>query len=488
MNAKEPGDLKPAIGLYSTTAIVIGAVIGSGIFVSPAGMARSSSSGLALLGVWIVAGALTFIGALTQCELCSSMPRTGGLYIYLKEAFGESVGFFYGWANFMIAGSGAIAAISFIFAGYFSEFFPLWRAPPELQRWAITIPYLGRLFPLADLGEKMVAGAIVIGLTWINTRGVRLGAGLQSISTTCKVLALLGIVGAAFFATGGSSHHIWASRAGTTTLTTWQFLGLAVTALGGAFWSYDGWGNVTYVAGEVKRPERTVPLALFLGTAIVILIYLAVNWAYLYVFPVEELGKVSGDRVASALMNQAFGPWGVWAVALIVLVSTFDTTNSSILTNPRVYFAMAKENLFPAMAGGVHPKYGTPHVALWFQCAWTLVLLFTSSFELITSMYVWVNWLFYLLMALAVFICRRRGYARAFTIKGYPYVPAAFALFTCAYLVMTLLEDIHQFQIGESPMIKSLMGLTLVLLGSPVYLFMIYRRRFPEKAVASPTR
>ena len=466
-------ELKPSIGLYPTTSLVVGSMIGSGIFISTAGMARSSTSANTLIWVWIVGGLLTLFGALAQCELCGTYPKTGGLYVYLREAFGEKTAFFYGWANFMIAGSGAIAAISFIFGTYLNEFFPLWQAPKALSESAWTIPYLGKLFPFANLGEKIVASSIVIFLTWLNTRGVRLGALLQSVSTTAKVLALFTIISFGLFF---SNSHPAAVAPITPPLHFWQSLGLFMMMLNGAFWSYDGWGNVAYVAGEVKRPERTIPLASIIGTFLVIGVYILVNLAYLHVFSIEELGKVEGDRVASALMNQVAGIRGAQFVALAILLSTFDTTNSSTLSNARVYFAMAKEGLFAKSAGEVHPKYGTPAVSLWYQCGWTLVLIFTGSFELITSTYVWVNWLFYLLMALAVFVFRRRKLPRTFTAWGYPYLPALFIIFTLFYLGMTLIEDIRAYQAGEAPIIKSVVGILLVLAGTPFYLLLIRKR------------
>lgn len=463
---------RPAIGLFSTTAIVLGAVIGSGIFVSPAAMARSSSSGSQLLWIWMIAGLLTLIGALTQCELCSSMPRSGGLYTYLREAFGDKVAFFYGWANFMIAGSGGIAAVAFIFASYVNEISPLWHPAEVLQHWEVHIPGLGSLFPIANFGEKMVGSTLVIGLTWINTRGIKAGAGVQAVSTSLKIAALLFIVVAGFSDPHGTVQQITSEKAHSLPLNAWQLIGLAVVALGGAFWSYDGWGNVAYIAGEVKHPEKTVPRALILGTFIVIAVYMLVNASFLYSFAVEDLGRVPGDRIASALLGKIFGKFGAQMVAMIILLSTFDGTNAGVLTNPRVYQTMAKEGLFPSRIGRVHPVSFTPNFALWLQCLWTVVLLVSGSFELITSMYVWVNWLFYLLMSIAVFICRRRGMPRAFTITGYPYVPAVFLIFTVIYLVMTLVQDIQAYQSGASPTINSLMGLALVIAGLPLYLFM----------------
>ena len=468
---------RPKIGLFPATAIVLGAVIGSGIFVSPASMARSSTSGLQLLWIWAIAGLLTMIGALTQCELCSSMPRSGGLYTYLREAFGDRVAFFYGWANFMIAGSGGIAAVAFIFAAYCNELTPIWHSPEAMQLWQVHIPGLGSLFPLANMGEKFVAVTLVVALTWINTRGVRAGAGVQSVSTSIKMMAMVFIIIVGFSDPQGSTHQIISERSIHNTMTMAQMVGLAVIALSGAFWSYDGWGNIAYIAGEVRRPERTVPRALILGTSIVIVVYLLVNASFLYSFSIQGLGAVPGDRIASALLGKVLGPIGAQIVAVVILVSTFDGTNAGILTNARVYHSMANEGLLPHQVGATHAKWFTPYVALWLQCLWTIVLLVSGSFELIASMYVWVNWLFYFLMAVAVFVCRRRKMSRAFTIWGYPYVPAVFLVFTLLYLGVTLAQDIQSYRQGDTPTVNSLMGLVLVLVGAPLYLYMHHRRK-----------
>jgi len=462
-------ELKPQIGAYAATAIVIGAVIGSGIFISSPGMARNSESGLVLLAIWAIAGFFTFVGALTQCELCSQFPQTGGTYLYLKEVYGSFMGFLYGWANFMIAGSGATAALAFIFAGYFGELVPLPTAPEAWQAIALPIPGLGRLFPFVNMGEKGLGILLLIGLTALNVRGVRFSASLQSISTTTKVLALSAIIVCGLCWPGGSFEHITASRSTPLTMSTLQSLALAITALSGAFWAYDGWANVTFITGEIKNPARNMPLALLGGTFLITMLYLLANIAYLRVFSIEDLGAVPGDLAASALMNKVLGAPGAKAVAILILLSTFDTMNSTVLTTPRVYYSMAKNGLFPAAAGRLHPKYATPSTALWMQCAWSIVLLLTGSFELVTSMYVWVNWLFYFLIACAVFICRKRGLPRTFSTWGYPYLPALFACFSLFYLSTTLWEDIVAYQNGTSATIKSLMGVLLVLTGVPLY-------------------
>ncbi len=474
---ERPRELVPALGVYASTAVTVGAMIGSGVFVSTGGMARASTSGTALLMTWFFAGVMTLVGALTLCELASQMPRTGGLYVYLREAFGEPVGFFFGWANFMVAGSGAIGAIAFIFASYVNEFVPLWEPPPEIQQWSIHLPYLGSIFPGARLGEKIVASGVVIFLTIINVIGVRVGGALQSVSTTVKVLALVVVVIFGLSYSNGSFANVAAPNTSLVTSGSWGGLALLVTALVGGFWSYDGWANVTFIAGEVRRPARTLPLALMFGTAIVMLTYLLVNLAYLYVLPVDDLAAVPGDRIASAMMRTVAGPAGAVGVALLILLSTFDTTNSAILTNARVCYAMAREGLFVERAGRISRRFGTPATAIWMQCGWTLVLLVSGSFGLITSMYVFVNWLFYLLTGIAVFVLRRRKLPSAFTIPGYPYVPAFFILFTSVFLVMTLVEDINAYRRGEEICVKSLIGLVLVMAGAPFYAWTRWRRR-----------
>jgi APA family basic amino acid/polyamine antiporter len=472
----EKPHLKQALGLYSATAIVIGSVIGSGIFVSSAGMARQLPSGWVLIAVWIFTGLMTILGALTQGELCSRMPLTGGLYVYFRAVFGDTLAFFYGWANFMIAGSGAIAAIAYIFAGYLGEFIPLWHAPKEWQEWAVHIPYVGSLFPAADLGEKMVGTILILFLTAINVRGIRLGALVQSISSTAKVLAIALLVVAAFLFHGTWSHLKAAPLHFHSKLS---LMALCFTAMGGAFWSYDGWGNVGYIGGEIRNPQKNLPLSILLGVGIVITTYLLVNLAYLYVLPLSIIGSAPGDRVATSLMNSVAGSSGVMIVSALILLSTFDTVNSSILTNGRVYYAMAIEGLFWKPAGRVSVAHQTPAVSLWLQGAWSIVLLVSGSFDLITSMYVFVNWLFYFLIPVALFIIRYKERSTvqspAFKVPFYPWLPLTFALFTFAYVVQTFIADVQGYQAGEQPSIKSLMGLLLVLAGAP-FLLLLKRR------------
>lgn len=467
--------LKRALTLYPTTAIVIGSVIGSGIFVTPVSMAQGLGSAPLLLMVWVVAGIITLMGALTQCELVGQMPRTGGLYEYFREIYGEKIGFLYGWANFMIAGSGAIAAIAIIFAKYFGEFITLPHLSESWEKIPWHLPLLGDIFPFANMGGKIVAGCVIILLTAINIRGVKTGAYLQSVSTTAKVIALLIVVGVAFIA--GSHIGSTANWSGVTSLgeslSGWTLIGAMGAAITGAFWSYDGWGNVAYIGGEVKEPSKTLPRAIILGTLTFISLYIIINLAYLYILPIGKLASVPDDRLASEMVSAVIGGIGGALVAGLIMLSTFDTTNSTILTNARVYFAMARDKVFAPSAGVVHPKFQTPHISLIMQGTWALILLFSGSFGLILDMYVFVNWMLYVLMALGVFILRRRdpNRERPFKVPGYPVVPAIFVLFATCYVVVTLVKDINGYSEGTQPIISSVTGIALVLAGLPFYYF-----------------
>ncbi len=473
--------LKRALTLFPTTAIVIGAVVGSGIFATPAGMSRELGNAGLLLVIWVAAGALTLFGALTQCELIGQMPKTGGLYQYFREIYGERIGFLYGWANFMIAGSGAIAAIAIIFAYYLGEFVSLPHLPTQWEQLPVSIPLLGDIFPFKDIGAKCAGASAIILLTLINIRGVKIGATLQTISTSAKVIAIVAILFIAFVIgshIGSTSHWSEVTAAGAS-LDGWKLVGAIAAAVTGAFWSYDGWGNVAYIGGEVKDPTKTIPRAIIIGTLTFITIYVLMNLAYYFILPVQAVGTAPDDRVASLMVTNVIGGLGGAFVAALIMLSTFDTTNSSILTNARVYYAMAKDKRFIAKAASVHPRYQTPYIALLLQCAWSLVLIFSGSFDLLLGMYIFVNWLLYVFMAVGVFVMRKRhpNAERPFKVPGYPYVPLVFILFATAYVVFTLVTDYQKFTNHDIPFMQSVMGLVLVLAGLPFYYFWKYKER-----------
>jgi basic amino acid/polyamine antiporter, APA family len=473
--------LNRALGLYATTAVVIGSVVGSGIFSSPSGMARTLESAPLLLFVWLLGGIFTAFGAMTQCELVGQMPKTGGMFVYLKEIYGERIGFLYGWANLMIAGSGAIAGISSIFAAYAGEFISLPKLSPSWESIGVNIPILGTLYPFADIGVKLLGASVIVILTLLNIRGVKVSGRFQSITTSSKLLAIVAIAVIALIAGGsaGSSSNWFETSATTSAMGGWEVIGIVAIALSGAFWAYDGWGTVAYLAGEVKEPSKTIPRAILLGSFIFITLYLLVNLAYLYILPVGTMATVEGDRVASAMTSEVIGGVGAALIAGLIMLSTFDATNSTILTNARCYFAMAHANLFWRKTGKVHEKYKTPHVSLMMQGGWAIVLLFSGSFWTIIDMYVFVNWMVYILMGLGVFIMRRRypDRERAFKVPGYPVIPALFVLFAITFVTLSLTTDIQNFSDGKQPFLNSVMGILLVLSGLPLYYLWKYKNR-----------
>jgi basic amino acid/polyamine antiporter, APA family len=477
-----PPHLKRALGLYAATAVVIGSVVGSGIFSSPSGMARTLESAPLMLFVWLLGGLFTAMGAMTQCELVGQMPKTGGMFVYLKEIYGEQVGFLYGWANLMIAGSGAIAGIASIFASYAGEFLPLPKLGPEWESMGMNIPILGTLYPFADIGVKMLGALAIIALTTLNIRGVALSGKFQSITTSSKIIAILAIalIALVFGGGAGDTSHWFETSAKTSAMSTTELVGIVAIALSGAFWAYDGWGTVAYLAGEVKEPSKTIPRAILLGSFIFITLYMIVNLAYLYILPVGVMANVAGDRVASAMTSEVIGGVGGGLIAALIMLSTFDATNSTILTNARCYFAMAKANLFWKKTGEVHPRFNTPHISLMLQGAWAIVLLFSGSFWTIIDMYVFVNWCVYVLMGIGVFIMRRRhpDRERSFRVPGYPVVPGLFVLFAITFVTLSLTTDIQNFREGKQEFLNSVMGLIMVLSGLPLYYLWKYQNRY----------
>ncbi len=470
-----PTTLKPKIKLLAAISLVFGSVVGSGIFVSAAPMARYVPDTTLFLAIWLIAGLVTIVAALTQCELAARLPRSGGPYQYLRVAYGDLFGFLYGWTNFVVVGSGAVAAIAFVCASYLSEFITL---PPLLSTWAdfdIVLPILGTIYPFAHFNIKLMAAAIIVGLTILNVRGVHLAMGFQTISSTAKLIAIFAVIaGILLFNQETTLVDGTLPTAVTASLPVNNMdLLMAITlAMAGAFWAYDGWGTITYLSDEVVNPRRNIPYAILIGTALFVSLYLLINYAYTVALPIETIGHIEGDRVATAAMYKVFGTTGAVLISALIALSTFDCTNATVITNARIYHAMAHANVFWRFAGHVHARHETPHVALWLQGVWALCLLFTGSFETLISMYVFVNWLMYGALGLSLFIIRRRRIGEQqseYRVPGYPFTPLVFIAFAGFYLVFTLVADVTAFARGQQPFLNSVAGLLLLLLGIPFY-------------------
>jgi APA family basic amino acid/polyamine antiporter len=486
-SGSKPPSLLPTLGLFTTIMLVVGGVIGSGIFRKPGVMASQVGSPELLLGVWLLAGVITLFGALTNAEIASMIPETGGQYVYFDRIYGSFTAFLYGWAVFAVIQTGSITAVAYVFAEYANKHF---LNLPELSgsaaAWSFHVLWIGDIAPLSDLGTKGLAAVLIIVLTAVNYIGVKLGGIVQDIFTIAKVAAMgLLMLGAFLLPTGGNVSNL------TTDSTVIHPHGLALiaaiaAALQGAFWAYDGWNKLTYIAGEVKEPQRNIPRGLLVGMVIVTIIYVLMNVAYLYVLPVDEMAK--SKLVAADVAEKCFAGGGRW-IAVAVMISTLGAANAIILASARVYYSMAHRNVFPQFLGRVHPRFHTPAASLVVQGIWSVLLLFSGTFDTLTDTLIFVSWVFYAMGAYGVFVLRRRepNAPRPYKVPGYPLVPWIFIIFACVYLVLTVYNDVVAYQAAvaahKPAIINSAFGLALVLIGTPIYFFYRSRRSGPEPNV-----
>jgi APA family basic amino acid/polyamine antiporter len=477
-----PPSLLPTLGLFSTVMLVIGGVIGSGIFRKPGVMAAQLGSPEILLLVWVLAGVITLFGALTNAEVASVIPETGGQYIYFERMYGSFFAFLYGWAVFAVIQTGSIAAVAYVFAEYATQFVKLPEFSASVAAWSFHLPFIGDVAPLKEFGTKCLAAIVIILLTAVNYVGVRFGGIVQNIFTVAKVTAMFALMlGAFFLPTGGTFSNLTAPSASVHLTGLALFAGIAA-ALQGAFWAYDGWNKITYIAGEVKAPQRNIPLGLLWGMLAVTAIYILMNIAYAYVLPIDEMAK--SKLVAADVAEKIFSGGRRW-IAAAVMISTFGTTSAIILATARVYFSMARRNVFPAFLGNVHPRFHTPAASLVVQGIWSVALVFSGTFDTLTDTLIFVSWIFYAVGAYGVFILRKKmpDAPRAYKVPGYPIVPWIFIFFSVIYLGFTIYNDITGYRDavaqGKPAIINSAFGTVLVLIGTPIYFF--YRRRQNNK-------
>ncbi len=481
---QENKGLIPSLGIYITIAIVVGAVIGSGIFKKPALMASQLGSPEMLLWIWVIAGVITLFGALTNAEIASMITATGGQYIFFEKMYGGFIAYMYGWAIFAVMQTGSIASITYVFAEYSQHFnaFLVPRFPPDVEQSIVLhIPFIGNIYPIENIGVKAITIFTIFILSFVNYLGVRLGGSISGFFSALKVAAILILVAFGFAWGGGSSANF--SMEASTYTGTGVFAGV-IAALSGAFWSYDGWNNITYIAGEVKKPQINIPKALFIGTVIVITVYLIINFAFLYVLPVEEMAK--STLVARDVALYSMGEIGASFVAAAVMISTFGTSNGTIMVSARVYFAMARKGMFFRKISEVNEKHKTPANALLLQAAWSGVLVLSGTFDILTDMLIFVSWIFYTIGAIGVFVLRKKmpDAPRPYKVIGYPYVPAIFVVFAAVFVILTLYNDIKAYDDGQTELINSLFGLLLVGVGIPFYLYFRWQSNKRQQAGA----
>jgi len=427
----EPDRLPRRLGVWSASAVLVGSTIGSGIFRVPSEVAADVGTVGAIALLWAIGALVALFGALTLAELAVLFPRSGGIYVFLREGYGPLPAFLFGWTELLVIRPSALGAIAMLFAEYVQEF-----------------------LPMTGTQVRLVAAGAILLLASANIRSVTWGAAVQNASTAAKVLALVGLALLAF-ALGEFSQGALAGPIGLEP-RSWGGFGVALIAV---MWAYDGWADLTFLAGEVRDPARTLPRALLGGTLAIVAIYLLVNTAYLWVLPLEEMA----DRplVAADAARKLIGEGGAGVVAAMVMVSAFGALNGSTMTGPRIFFAMADDGLFFRPVAAVHPRFRTPWVAIALAALLGIGYVSIRSFEQLADSFILGIWPFYALAVGAVFLLRRRrpDLERPYRTAGYPLVPLAFLIASLLMLGNALVEEPG----------STLYGFGIILLGIPVY-------------------
>jgi basic amino acid/polyamine antiporter, APA family len=458
---KQQGQLVRSLSLSAATILVVSSVIGSGVYKKVAPMSAELLSPSLVLWAWVLGGIISLCGALSNAEIAGMMAGSGGEYVYFRRIYGRFVAFLWGWSTFAVIKTAAVASIAYVFSHSFNAIIELPRLPESMEKIQI-----GVFQPFDNFGVKMLTIVLILALTFLNTRGLKGAAALSTWITRLVIggLSLIVISGLVF---GGGSFSNIQTPASTYVdygVGDFTFIKSMFGALLAAFWAYEGWNTVGFLGGEIKNPNRNLPLALFFGMLVIIGAYLLVNFTYLYVLPIDRLVEVhvaKNDIAAVAVVRHFAGDTGATLISIIILITTLGCTNSTILMPPRVYNAMAQDGLFFKRAAEIHPQYHTPNPALWMQGVWACLLVLSGSFDQLTDMLIFAAFFFYGATAFGVFIMRRRepDAARPYKVWGYPLVPALFVLFCVALIVITCMERPREAGIG----------LFLMLSGLPLY-------------------
>jgi len=455
MNEPKVIELRRDLGLWGAISIVVGTVIGSGIFLVPRAMVLRVGSPSMVFVVWVFGGLLSLCGALSYAELAAAMPEAGGEYVYLREAYGPLWGFLYGWTQMWVAKSGSIATLATAFFYYLTNFFPLLDG----VFYTVPLPLGARGAPLDLRYGQLLAMALILFLAGVNYFGVKLGGEVQIIVTAVKVFLIAFIVVAGL---GFGTAHSPAPAAAPHPLTIAGFFAALVAAL----WAYDGWNNVSMVASEIRQPQRSLPLALIGGTLVVIVIYMAANAAYFHVLSAAQVG--SSERVAADMMRHVVGGWGADAVSIAAMISIFAALNGSILSGARVPYAMARDRRFFASVSKVNATYHTPGVSILALSVWSALLVLSGRYEQLFTYVIFASWILYGMTTAAVIVLRhkRPDLPRPYKTLAYPVLPVLFVLVAILLVLSTLFDSPRE----------SFLGLGFIFLGLPFYYYWDRRR------------
>ena len=466
-----PSGLVAKLGLFTATMVMMGNIIGSGVFKKSAPMAAEVQSPGLLMACWLIAGIVTLLGALSNAEVASLIAEPGGFYQFFKRMYGRGFAFLYGWASFAVIQSASIASIAYVFGESANSLIHFPRLSAAYEEWSV----FGLFHPLDNFGVKSFTIAAILALTIANYLGVVFGGVIANISTLLKLagIAVLIVLGVTL-GDGGAAHFTPLLAASSAHYgTSLGLFGAMFAAFLGAFWAYDGWNNITSLGAEVRNAKRNIPLALVMGTVGVIVVYMLANAAYLCVLPVQDmaaLAQVQNSIVAVEAIRRILGSHGATFIAVLIMLSTFGATNCQIMPHSRVYFAMARDGLFFRSAGNCHPVYRTPSGSLIIQGVWASLLVLSGTFDQLTDMVIFSSFIFYGATALGVFVLRRTmpDAPRLYRVPGYPVVPAVFVLFCIVLVAVTIYQDPGNAGIG----------LLLILLGIPLYF--CWRKRVPS--------
>ena len=447
--------LKRVLGLSTSILLVAGIMIGSGVFKKIAPMAALGLDKSYLIAAWIVAGIITMFGAFIIAGLSNLTVESGGQYEYLRIAFGNFMSFLFGWTSFTIIGSASVSALAFIFAQSVNALLPLYDPFSHLNNISIG----NFIYPFASSGVKILAIVTIVLLTWINYRGTKKGASLNTVLTWIKVSGLLFLISLGLFFSNNSQEIVTnavANNLSNTAMYT-AFFG----ALLSAFWAYDGWADLAYVTGEVKNPKRNIPIAIITGVGLVMTMYVLVNYSYMQTLSLKDLASIGENNIAaSAVAERIIGHNGVILISILIMFSTLGALNAVIFFYPRLYYKMAQEKSFFKNAASVHPVYRTPYVALIYVMIWSSVLVLSGTFDMLTDMIIFAGFFFYVLLAWALIKMKRNGTIKSKVI-GYPIIPVFIILFAMALLINTIYLQPKQ----------TLFGIGLMLSGVPFYYY-----------------
>ncbi len=465
------GGLLPRLGLFTATMIIMGNLIGSGVFKKAAPMADAVQSPGLLLACWLIAGVVSLMGALSNAEVAGMIADSGGQYSYFKRMYGRAFAFLYGWTGFVVIQSASIGSIAYVFGQSANSLFAFPRLDPSWE----AVSVLGIFYPFDNLGVKLFTILTIWLITMANYAGVIFGGLIASLSSALKILGIVVVAILGLLWSGGSFGNLTPVLAspGAQYATSLGLFGAMFAAMLGAFWAFDGWINLAFLGAEIRRPHRNIPLALGIGVAGAMAVYLLVNVAFLHVMSVDEmrgLVKSGNSIVGVEVMRKAYGGQAAGFVAVLILLSTFGATNCSLMQPSRMYYAMARDGLFFKAAATCHPKHHTPSTSLIIQAVWTSVLLMSGSFDQLTDMVIFAGFLFYAASAFGVFVLRRtmKDAPRPYRVTGYPVLPAFFIIFCLILVVVTIVERPRDAGLG----------LALILAGLPFYFY--WRKRLPE--------